>query len=276
MSGGAGCPDRFVTGFRRRSWRFRPLPDFLIIGAQKAGTTSLYRYIVQHPAIRAAATKEVHYFDGGLSGDGAAYAKGPAWYRAHFPLALPGQRRWLTGEASPLYLFHPAAPARIREAVPDVRMIVLLRDPVTRAISHYHHEVRKGREPLDLMAALRAEETRMKGLLRERRFDHPAFIHYSYKARGLYVNQLDRYLRSFARHQLLILRSEDLFRSPQAVLPQVLRFLNMPPDWQPPDLSVANPGSGAPPSPEVLAYLQDWFTGPNEQLKRRFGISGWW
>ena len=140
----------------------RALPDFVILGAQKAGTTSLYAYLCAHPDVRAAARKEVHYFD-------LNYARGATWYRSMFPLAAGlarerrGGRRVLVGEASPYYLFYPLAAERAGAVVPSAQLIVLLRDPVERAWSHYRHEVKAGREPLEFEAALAAEPTRLAG-----------------------------------------------------------------------------------------------------------------
>src|SRR5688572_4751100 len=105
------------------------LPSFLIIGVQRGGTTSLYDYLVQHPRIAPAKRKEVHYFD-------IRYPNGPAWYRKQFSWWLNVRRNVMTGEASPYYIFHPAVPDRVRETVPDAKLIVLLREPVARALSH--------------------------------------------------------------------------------------------------------------------------------------------
>src|SRR5215470_750369 len=130
---------------RRATASARALPDFLIIGAQKAGTTSLYAYLTAHRDVRPAGRKEVHYFDLGFT---AGAELGEGWYRSMFPLrarlALDGRRTGRpvrTGEASPYYLFHPAAPQRAAALVPEARLLVLVRDPVERAWSHYRHEV---------------------------------------------------------------------------------------------------------------------------------------
>jgi len=113
------------------------------VGAQKAGTSSLYSYMVQHPQVLPAARKEIHYFD-------RHYDKGLRWYRRHFPLRARLSSERLSGEASPYYLFHPHAPRRIAETLPDARILMLLRNPANRAISHYFHEARVGREKLPL------------------------------------------------------------------------------------------------------------------------------
>src|SRR5262249_28187228 len=157
--------------------------------------------------------KEVSFFD-------RHYARGEAWYRGHFPNALRRravERRTgavpLAGEASPSYVFHPFAPERVAKLVPDVRLVVLVRNPVDRALSHYHHEVALGRESLSFEDAVEQEDGRMRGELDRMRdpsyFSH-AWWNYTYLARGRYAEQLERWLTVFPRERLLIVPSEDL------------------------------------------------------------------
>ena len=210
----------------------RPLPDFLIIGAQKAGTTALYAYLLRHPAIVGPSWKEVSFFD-------RHFARGAKWYRGQFPNALRlrlVERRTgvapIAGEASPSYLFHPFAPERVAALLPDVRLVALVRDPVDRAFSHYQHEVAFGREPLSFEQALDQEEERMRGELERMRdpayFSH-AWWNYTYASRGLYAEQLERWLAVFPREQLLIVPSEDLLERPGETYSRVLEFLGAPP-----------------------------------------------
>jgi hypothetical protein len=120
-------------------------PAFIIIGAQRAGTTSLYSYLCAHPAILPARRKELHFSNRG-------FAQGMQWYRAQFPAWIDHRERWgkrtLTGESTPAYLFHPLAAGRIQQSLPDVTLIALLRNPVDRAFSHYQHGLRAGYESL--------------------------------------------------------------------------------------------------------------------------------
>jgi hypothetical protein len=134
--------------------RWRCLPDFIIVGAQKAGTTSLYHYLRRHRQIRMSWVKEVHYFDNN-------FHKGDFWYRSHFPIDTRSTNGYLVGEASPYYLAHPHAPARISKLLPSARLIVLLRNPRDRAISHYFHQKRAGIETLPMMEAFVKEEERI-------------------------------------------------------------------------------------------------------------------
>ena len=196
----------------------RPLPDFLIIGAQKAGTTALYAYLRRHPDVTGPAWKEVSFFD-------RHYTRGAAWYRGNFPI----RRRALVGEASPSYLFHPLAPERAAALVPHARLIVLLRDPVDRALSHYHHEVVLGREELSFENALAREQERTRGevdrMLQDPAYFSAAWWNYTYVARGRYAEQLERWFAVFPREQLLILASDELGNEPAATYARVLEFL---------------------------------------------------
>ncbi len=200
----------------------RPLPDFLILGAQKAGTTALYAYLRWHPRITGPSFKEVSFFD-------RHYVHGERWYRAHFP----PRRRRLVGEASPSYLFHPLAPERVARMLPNARLIALLRNPVDRAFSHYQHEVALGREPLSFEAALDREEERMQGeverMLRDVSYFSDAWWNYTYLARGRYAEQLERWFAAFPRGQLLVLLTDELAQDPGGTYRRVLSFLGVEP-----------------------------------------------
>jgi hypothetical protein len=213
-----------VWGYGKATAALRPLPDFLILGAQKAGTTALYAYLRRHPEITGPSWKEVSYFD-------RHYARGEAWYRGNFPNAL--RARGLVGEASPSYLFHPLAPERVAALVPEARLIVLVRNPIDRAFSHYQHEVALGRDPLPFEDALAAEDERLGGELERMSADPTYFSHawwnYTYTARGRYAEQLERWLAVFPREQLLVVPSEDLLEQPERTHARVLEFLGADP-----------------------------------------------
>ena len=182
------------------------LPDFLGLGTQKGGTTTLHRLLDQHPAIHLPACKEVHYFD-------QHYDKGQSWYSEQFQAAQPGQR---CGDITPFYLFHPDVPERIHRLLPHARLIVLLRDPVERAISQLFHARKRGFEPLEPTDAFAAESQRLASGTAYSLQKH------SYLSRSRYLEQLDRYEALFPSEQLLILRSEDLFSQPEQVWEQLL------------------------------------------------------
>jgi hypothetical protein len=210
-------PARLATSFMRR------LPDYLIIGAQKCGTTSLSAYLNAHPQlVHLPWAKEVHYFD-------RRWAHGVRYYRSWFPLRSTHASA-LTGEATPYYLFHPLAAERAGSTVPDARIVAVLRNPVERAYSHYKHNVRYGREPLSFSAALDAEGDRLAGeeiRLVNGAWSRPRHQHFSYVARGHYASQLRRWMSVFPREQILVLSSEALFSDPAATFDGVARFLGL-------------------------------------------------
>lgn len=210
---------------RRLTASLRPQPSFLIIGAQKAGTTSLYSYLSQHPSIRSALVKEINYFD-------IYYDQDPSWYRAHFPLSISPKNDIMTGEASTYYFFHPLVPRRVRRDLgPQVRLIVLLRDPVYRTYSHYRHEVRKGRETLSFVEALEAEEERLGGEAVRLKSEPHGYSEnhrrYAYVGRSRYAGQLSRWLDYFPSENFLVLKSEELFHQPEPAIRSAERFLGL-------------------------------------------------
>jgi hypothetical protein len=262
----------------------RPLPDFLIVGTKRGGTTSLHRYLVEHPAVLPTfpsfrTLKGVHYFD-------EHFTRGLRWYRSHFPAELYRARvqratgiRPLTGESSPNYLFHPLGAARAAEAVPQAKIIVLLRNPVDRAWSQYKDQVKLGSETLNFEDAIDQEPARLAGEV-ERMLEDPAyygtaFDRYSYLARGRYVDQLRVWTATFPAPQLIVLRSEDLYSDPERVYHRVLDFLGLPrlqlrayrPHNAIPALDMA-----ASTRRHLAAYFAPW----NRQLSEHLGIDlGW-
>jgi len=230
-SGVKSLRDTTALTYRMMTNRWRLLPDFLIIGGARCGTTSFYYYLINYPGILPAYTKEVHYFD-------MNYKKGPGWYRAQFPGAIgktyAGQKRErpsITGEASPYYLFHPHAPARIASDMPGVKLIALLRNPVDRAYSQYWLEAKVGFETLSFKDAIESEQERLAGewekMLEDEHYDSFSYRHHSYLARGKYVEQLQTWMSLFPKEQLLLLRSEDMYSNPAAVMRQTLEFLGV-------------------------------------------------
>ena len=218
---------RLQADYRQLTGRLRGLPSVLIIGSQKGGTTSLFNYMVQHPAVLAPLSKEVHYFD-------LNYQRGPTWYRARFPYAYQLRTGTsITLDASPYYLVHPLVPQRAAQQLPGVKLIALLRDPIDRAFSHYQHEIRGRRESLSFSDAIAAEAERLAGE-EERLRDQPNYYsynhhRYSYLLRGQYIEQLRRWMEHFPRAQLLVLQSEWLFRDPAAASSAVYQFLGLAP-----------------------------------------------
>jgi hypothetical protein len=267
-----------VRGFRQVTAPIRPLPDFLIIGAARCGTTSLYRYLTEHPCIAPAFRKEVSFFD-------VNFRRGLSWYRAQFPSAV--YRRYtearyglaLTGEASPYYLFHPASPARVAATIPGARLLVLLRNPVERAYSHYYLQVRQGREPLRFEDAIAREAERLAGerekMLAVSDYESIGYRRYSYLARGLYADQLGCWMKMFPKEDFLIVRTEDLEADPGKILAQAFRFLNVP-QYASSRFAKYNNGSYPPMNPTTRQRLVEYYEPHNRRLEELVGREFHW
>lgn len=258
------------------------MPNFLIIGAAKSGTTSLYHYLEQHPQIYLK-SKEPSFF--ALKGQNIQYA-GPgdqegfirqavinqAKYEAIFT-GLNNETAW--GEASVLYLYSPTAPACIQHYIPNVKLIAVLRNPVERAFSSYMHLRRDGREPLaDFAQALEAEDERIKS-----NWEHQ----WHYRQMGCYYSQLKRYYDRFNREQIAVFTYEEFKNTPHQVLRSIFRFLGVDDNFKP-DTSVRHNISGMPRFQALHRFLMK----PNLlkdiarpilplSLRRRFGVRlrGW-
>lgn len=194
-------------------------PDFLILGTQRGGTTSLFNYLNAHPQIQLPIIKEIHYFD--LQSE-----KSPNWYFAHFPIRYP-YTDIITGEASPYYLFHPDVPKRVANLLPDVRPIVFLREPIARAYSHYQYNYKLGIEQRSFENAVHDEIQLIESGKRISIEDIDHHRHFSYISRGLYLEQLNHWLNYFPREKMYISLSEEFFDNPQVVVKDLFAFLNV-------------------------------------------------
>ena len=192
-----------------------PPVDFLIAGVQKAGTFSLYRLLERHPEIRLSNSKEVHFFD-----DEEVDWSRPRYEQYHRNFSRRGHGQ-VCGEATPIYIYWPGALERIRAYNPDIKLILLLRDPIERAYSAWCHERRKGRETLSFSAAIREGRARV--------VDATGFgnRHFSYVERGFYAAQLRRALNLFPASNVLLLDSSKLSRDPSSLVDKVARFLDL-------------------------------------------------
>jgi hypothetical protein len=208
------------------------LPDFLIIGAARSGTTSLYEYLIQHPSVISGIGKEVYFFD-------KEFKKGINWYKSFFPtkstkskLEKKLQTKCVTCEATPRYLYHPSSPKRVFEILPNAKFIILLRNPIDRAYSHYQMEVSSGNEKLSFDNAINEEKNRistdMERMTNDENFYSINFYRKSYLTRGIYVDQIKRWFKYFPRNQFLIIQSEDLYSDTPKIYSDVLNFLNLP------------------------------------------------
>jgi hypothetical protein len=252
----------------------RALPDFLLIGGQRCGSTSLYTTLCGHPQVLAGAHKEPHFFDNN-------HLRGEDFYRRLFPLrAHLRARRAITGEATTHYLSHPAVPERVAAMLPDVRLIAILRDPVERAYSHYQLAHRNGREPLSFEQALAAEPKRLAGeearLMSDPGYRGEAYGVQSYRTRGLYLEQLEHWWAAFPPERLLVLRSEDMFEQPGEVYAQAVAFLGLRPDTGRTAFAARNQVVYGDMQPETRAELAAFYAEPNRRLEQRLGRSMGW
>jgi len=204
--------------------------NYLIIGAQGSGTNVFHEYLLQHPQVMPALKPEINYFD-------HYYSRGIEWYSQQFPLIsgyAPSKRPkgHITGEACSRYLHHPRAAERVKLTCPDVKMIILLRNPTDRAYTHFRHAVKIGKENLPFGLALKSEAKRLERgnfLLRDNPYHHSeSNLYNSYITWGLYADQLKHWLSRFDRDQFLILRSEDFFKNPLQHAAKAYKFLDLP------------------------------------------------
>jgi hypothetical protein len=258
----------------------RMTPSFLIVGAQRCGTTSMYKTLSQHPMVLPAVLhKGAHYFDTG-------YAHGPAWYRGHFPLQVTARRaarapgrRPITGESSPYYLFHPLAGQRIAADLPGVKLLVLLRDPVERAYSAHTHETARGFETEPFEKALELEPVRLAGeeakLIADPTYQSYSHQHHAYLTRGRYADQLRRMEALFGRDRLHVVDSQRFFTDPEPVFAEVVEFL---------DIGAAggiafekhNARPRAPMPDSVRAMLEDELADSDAELETWLGAPPSW
>jgi len=253
-----------------RTASLRPRPDFLVIGAQRSGSTSLFRALTAHPqAVPPTFRKGVNYFD-------LNYYRGPQWYRGHFPVAGVARRRAArygepaAFEASGYYLYHPFALERAAHDLPEVKLVAILRDPVERAFSAYKHEYARGFEHEDFEMALALEDERLDGEIDRMREDptYESFSHrhHSYRRRGLYAEQLERVLQFFPRKQLHVIYSEEFFAQPAAQYQHLLAFLGLQPFE--PSFGRHNTRPSAPVPAATRHRLEDYYLPYNERLAK--------
>lgn len=252
-------------------------PDFLIIGAQKAGTSSLYEWLTSHPDVLSARTKELHFFDRHRADDSIdAYWPNFPLRARMFILSRLRRRQVVTGEATPMYLVDPRIPGLVHSHLPSVKLIVILRDPVDRAVSQYWMELNRGNETLSLDGALRAECERIRGdkLALERGEPAPqAFRTGSYVLRGRYADQLENWLEYFSSSQILVVEFTDLCNQPAEVYRTALEFLGVDPQIAPlPAFKTVNAGAKQQPAEETLVWLREMFYSSNERLAELTGI----
>lgn len=242
--------------------KWRREPDFIVIGVQKGGTSSMYKYLESHPELKLSYRKQLHFFDKNPH-------RGMNYYMASFPLkSFNG--KYKTGEASPYYIYHPHVPKRIKDALPKTKIIAMLRNPIDRAYSHYVMKVDQGWESIPTFEEAIDQEAQRIGPDFQRMVDDPGFYsndvrNFSYLSRGHYYEQLKRWYDQFDRDQILVLNSEQFFADPMTGLRKVYDFVGIS-DYKPTDLKVHNKRFYSPMDPETRERLRQYYLPHNEKL----------
>ena len=248
---------------QNRNLKAVKVPNFIIIGCQRCGTTSLYTYLAQHPQILTPIKKEMDFFSW-------HFERGIDWYLAHFPPMPPGEQ-FLTGEASPSYFDSREAPERLYSLFPEAKLIVLLRNPVDRAISQFYRLTDLNWEARSLDRVISDEIERLN--------QNPEYIigeePGNYLARGRYIEFIKNWRTFFPREQLLILKSEDFYAGAATTVKQVLEFLDLP-EYQLSEYQNANPGSYQPVNKSIRDWLRDYFLPYNQQLEEYLSTNFNW
>ncbi len=237
-------------------------PDFMIIGTQKGGTTSLYYYLAQHPQIMPSLIKEIDFWS-------TKFERGIDWYLAHFPPILEGQQI-LTGEATPSYFDDRNVAERLFQVFPNMKLILLLRNPVDRAISHYYQWVSMNWEFRSLDVAI-ASDLAARESCGNDYWNQPN----SYIARGVYVEFLKKWLSVFPRQQVLILSSEKFYENPAETVQQVFQFLGLP-NNKLPAYQKYNSRSYPQVDESIQHLLNNYFKPHNQALEEFLGVEFNW
>ncbi len=194
-------------------------PSFLIIGAPKCGTSSLYSYITEHPNVISPLLKEINFFNKNFS-------KGINWYLSHFALLPEG--KYVTGEATPLYLYHSDTPERVSDCFPDVKLIIILRNPVDRAISDYYHRARNKRLKMTFEEVFSPRLSEFQGVTNILENENYLMDKNEIIWRGMYFSFVEKWMNLFSREQVMVLQNEDLLENPGMVMQNVFKFLDIP------------------------------------------------
>jgi len=250
-------------------------PSFIVVGAQRCGTTTLYRLLSGHPdVVRPTMAKGIGYFD-------LNYERGDRWYRGHFPVAgrAHDHRRRAAFESSGYYCFHPLAAARIAADLPDVQLVMMVRDPVERAHSAYKHERARGFEDLDFAAALDAEPRRLEGEV-ERMIAEPGYQsfdhrHHAYVGRGRYAEQVDRLHSTVGRDRVRLLDADRFFQDPRREFADLTDWLGLS-SWDPEVVPQENARPGDVLSDGLRDRLRQEFDESDEALAEHLGRPPSW
>lgn len=247
------------------------LPNFIIIGGRNCGTGTLYDMAIEHPKILPASKRELNFFNWRSKGE---KKKGINWYLAQFPKKA-NRKGFITGEASPDYTMDPHTPQKMFKLVPDVKLIVMLRNPVDRAISHYYHnKATRSPEHLSFRQAIEKESERLEPeiekLWADEQYRSTIYRKQSYLLSGIYVDRLKEWMSIFPKNNLLILKSEDVFEYPKSTMNQVFNFLGMP-DYEVTNSLKNRELSTKKIEPKLRRELVKYFRPHNQRLEELLG-----
>ena len=273
----ASVAKKVIREFGAATAGWRAQPDFLVIGAKRAGSTTLFRGLVDSGGIAPMVParerrKGVYFFD-------VHHANGGRWYLGHMPLRANLAGRSL-GEASPYYLSHPLAAARAAALIPNAKIVAVLRDPIERAHSHYRERCKQGVEYLPTFDdAIEAESERLEGevdaMLADPTYVSWNHLNFGYLAQSRYASSMRRWFDAFDRDQILVLRAEDLYRDPARVVNEVRSFIGL--ETTPPmDVAHHNKLEPGRMSEATVAYLKSRLVPEVRQLQELVGRDMGW
>ena len=273
-------PVSYPNFFKALTKSIRIKPTYLIIGASRSGTTAMYDYLSKNRYGYRAPHKELHFFD-------KYFHKGFQWYKGNFPTIFHKfyfekilHKKIVAGEATARYLLLPIVAKRISECIPDIKLIVMVRNPIERTFSHYRRQFEKDNESRTFEDVVDAEIEYLSSLpstFDDDNLDEYAerFLKAPYLGRSLYYQQLQMWLKYFNKKQILLLKSEDFYQDPWGSLDKAYSFLGTKNYDKPPNLKIKQNASGYKiPLDDITAKkLTDFFNPHNQMLKKEWGIS---
>ena len=248
----------------------RVLPDCIVIGVGRSGTTSLYHYLGQHPCITKSAYDELGFFDDN-------YHLGVSWYRSMFPTKFHKKKiikkfgKFMTYDVTPFYIYNQKVPKRIQETIPNSKIIVILRNPIDRAYSNYF----LGKQEKKFEDIINYEKKIIDNIDKTDEKEYYRFVHSSLLARGFYAEQLEKWYKVFSKEQIFIIKSEEFANDTQKIMNDVFQFLELK-NFNIQDTSKKNKKHYEPMKNETRKDLIEYFRPHNEKLYELIGRDFGW
>jgi len=263
--------------YRNLTSSSRVLPDFIIIGAGRAGTTALYTYLIQHPSIITASTDndepvaDLHFFEYMISDK-------ISWYKSHFP--RKSKNSFVTGEFTSTYMYHKKVPERIFNLIPKIKLIVILRNPIDKAYSTYNQQSHFNEVTSSFEETIKAEFARIDLIKNHIEYtnNNPNFdnyVEYNIIRHGIYFNYLEKWFKIFPKKQIFVVDSNELENFPQQTLNKVFEFLNLSPH-EIPNLAKVNIGKYSPMTESTRQSLIEFYKPHNAKLNNLLGTNFDW